>query len=251
MREALDSIDSGTVLVSILGGPFQCPPAPYEGALLIADRLREAGRDGDVSVVVSTPQRIALPVAGVDASQYIASKLVDYGVDLLPQKKVDVVDGDAHTVFYGDGSATEYELLFGVPASVPPALVSGAGLAGPSGFIEADRHTMQTGFDRVYAVGDCTHIPTATGALPKAGVFAAGEGVVAARNIAADLTGSEPAAFDGHGMCFLELPGKRVAFVEGDFYAEPEPDVTLIDADEEQFERKVAYESERLDAWFS
>ena len=37
---------------------------------------------------------------------------------------------------------------------------------------------LRTAFERVYAVGDCTHIPNAVGALPKAGVFAAAEGVV-------------------------------------------------------------------------
>jgi sulfide:quinone oxidoreductase len=41
-----------------------------------------------------------------------------------------------------------------------------------------------------------------------------------------------------------------VAFVEGDFFAEPEPDVHLSEADEERFARKQAYERERLATWF-
>ncbi len=80
-------------------------------------------------------------------------------------------------------------------------------------------------------------------------MFAAGEGEVAAANIAADLAGGPGATFDGHGFCFLELPGRRVAFVEGDFFADPEPDVQLSEADEERFARKQAYERERLAAW--
>jgi sulfide:quinone oxidoreductase len=248
MHRDLDAIEAGTVLVSILGGPFQCPPAPYEGALLVAERLREAGRADRVSVAISTPQPIALPAAGVDASRYIAEQLGDYGVDLLAGRAVESVDGAGKVVHFADGSTAAYDLLLGVPASVAPPLVADAGLAGGSGFIEPDRHTLQTSFDRVYAVGDCTHIPNANGALPKAGVFAAGEGVVAAQNMAADLTGSDRASFDGHGMCFLELPDRKVAFVEGDFYADP-PEVTLSDADEEHFRRKVAYETDRLDLW--
>ena len=128
-------------------------------------------------------------------------------------------------------------------------MLTAAGLAGDSGFIEPDPRTLRTGFDRVYAVGDCTHIPNAIGALPKAGVFAAAEGTAAATNIAADLLGTAEARFDGHGYCFLELPGERVAFVQGDFLAEPRPDVTLTEADHEQFLRKQAYERERLDTW--
>jgi sulfide:quinone oxidoreductase len=92
-------------------------------------------------------------------------------------------------------------------------------------------------------------VPTAKGQLPKAGVFAAAEGEVAAANIAADLAGGPGATFDGHGFCFLELPGRRVAFVEGNFFAEPAPDVHLSEADESRFARKQAYEQERLVAW--
>jgi sulfide:quinone oxidoreductase len=249
MRRDLDALRSGRVLVAILGGPFLCPPAPFEGALVVAERLRAAGRADDVAVTVSTPQPMALPVAGVDASRYIADRLGEHGVGLLAGRAVESVDGGARVVTYADGTSERWDVLLGVPAAVAPPLLVDAGLTGASGFVEPDRHTLATSFAGVYAVGDCTHIPTATGALPKAGVFAAAEGVVAARNIAAELTGDDPAAFDGHGMCFLELPGHKVAFVEGDFYAEPQPDVTLLDADEELYRRKVDYERTRLDTW--
>lgn len=249
MHADLDAIESGRVLVSILGGPFQCPPAPYEGALVVAERMAAAGKAEQVAVAISTPQPMTLPVAGVDASRYIAEQLVDHSVELLSGKAVASVDGDAKVVRFADDDTASYDLLLGVPASVAPPLVEAAGLAGDSGFIEPDPRTLQTSFERVYAVGDCTHIPNATGALPKAGVFAAGEAVVAAQNIAADLTGSERARFDGHGLCFLELPGRKVAFVEGDFYADGGPDVTLSEADEEHHRLKVEYEDSRLDLW--
>jgi sulfide:quinone oxidoreductase len=140
-------------------------------------------------------------------------------------------------------------VLLGVPATAPPPVI--APLVGPSGWIEPDRHTLRTQHERVYAVGDCTQIPTATAQLPKAGVFAAAQGVVAARNIAADLgvPGAAGDRFEGHGFCFLELPGENVAFVEGNFYADPAPDVTLTPADHEQFRRKQEYERARLSEW--
>lgn len=249
MHADLEALTGGRILVSILGGPFQCPPAPYEAALLVDERLRLRGVRDEVELAVSTPQPMTLPVAGPDASRYIAAHLGDRDIELLSEKKVTGVDGDIPRVSFDDGSTYECSLLLGVPACVGPPLLVEAGLTGESGFVEPDRHTLRTEFDGVYAVGDCTHIPTATGALPKAGVFAAGEAVVAARNVAADLVGSDEASFDGHGACFLELPGRRVAFVEGDFYAEPRPDVALTEADEDQFRRKQAYETERLDSW--
>lgn len=35
MRDVLSDFDSGRILIGILGHPFKCPPAPFEGALLL------------------------------------------------------------------------------------------------------------------------------------------------------------------------------------------------------------------------
>lgn len=251
MRADLGSIESGRIAVAILGGPFKCPPAPYEAALLIDEHLRGRGVRDAVEITVVTPQPITLPAAGPDASRYVAGFLDERGIELRSQAKVtgvDGADGGRRRLAIEGGEPVPCDLLFGVPATAPPELLEQAGLAGPSGFVHPDRHTLETSFAGVYAIGDCTTIPTANGALPKAGVFAAGQGEVAARCIAASLGHGAPAAFDGHGYCFLEVPGNKVAFVEGDFYADP-PDVTLTEADEEQLRRKQSYERERLDAW--
>ena len=64
--------------------------------------------------------------------------------------------------------------------------------------------------------------------LPKAGVFANKEAEVVAENIAHAIAGqAEPARFDGHGDCFIEIGGGKAGFGGGDFYAEPKPVVTL------------------------
>lgn len=248
IRGALDRVASGRVVVSILGGPFKCPPAPYEAALIVDRHLRERGVRDDVEVVLTTPQPMTIPAAGVDASRYVADHLGDVGVELRPRTTVVAVDGEQHRVRFEDGDELDYDVLLGVPADTLPPVLEDAGLAGDRGWIEVDRHTLRTAADGVYAVGDCTWIPTAAGALPHAGVFAAGQAEVAARNIAADLGVGDGDRFDGHGYCFLELPDEQVAFVQGDFYADP-LDVTLTPADREQFERKLAFERERLDAW--
>jgi sulfide:quinone oxidoreductase len=268
MRAALGGIGSGRIVISILGGPFRCPPAPYEAALIVDRLLRDRGVRGELEVVMTTPQPMSLPAAGIDASRYVASHLADAGVELRSATRVVAVDHDEGTLELaaapgapdpspagapaGGGAAgggrLGFDLWLGVPADAPPAVLVGSPLAGASGWIEPDPHTLRTGFERVYAVGDCTVIPTPRAQLPHAGVFAAAQADVAAANVAADLTGSPPARFDGHGYCFLELPGEQVAYVEGDFYADP-PAVSLTPADHEQFRRKQAYERDRLAAW--
>ena len=250
MRDDLASITSGRVVVSILGGPFKCPPAPYEAALIVDALLRDRWVRDDVEVVVTTPQPMALPVAGVDASQYVAEHLDGHGVELRPQARVvDVDAASRRVVFADDAPELGYDLLLGVPADALPQVLVDAGLAGASGWLEPDPHTLRLAGERIVAVGDCTRIPTATAQLPHAGVFAAAQARVAASNIVADLVGGADQRFDGHGYCFLELPGEQVAFVEGDFYADP-PNVSLTPADHEQFRRKQAYERDHLAVWF-
>lgn len=248
MHGDLDTIEQGRIVISIFGGPFKCPPAPYEAALIVADRLRQGGVGDDVEVVLTTPQPMTLPAAGPDASRYVAQHLSDHGVELREQHRITDVDADSRTLTFDGQQPLSYDLLLGVPANVPPQVVAESAVAGDGGWIFPDRHTLRTGFDGVYAVGDCTTIPTATGALPKAGVFAAAEARVAARNIAAGLGIGDGDRFDGHGYCFLELPGEQVAYVEGDFYADP-PDVTINPADHDQFLRKQAYERDHLQLW--
>jgi len=248
IRTTLAEITTGRVVVSILGGPFKCPPAPYEAALIVDSLLRDRGVRNDVEVVVTSPQPMTLPVAGVDASQYVAGHLDDHGIQLRAEHRVTGVDADRRTVTFADDELG-FDVLLGVPADALPEVLVAADIAGESGWLEPDPRSLRLSPDRVFAVGDCTRIPTATAQLPHAGVFAAAQGRIAARNAVADLTGSAEVTFDGHGYCFLELPGERVAFVEGDFYADP-PDVSLTPADHRQFLRKQAYERDQLAAWF-
>ncbi|MQA64218.1 MAG: NAD(P)/FAD-dependent oxidoreductase [Actinophytocola sp.] len=249
IRTALVGLNEGRLLVSILGAPYLCPPAPFEAALLLDEWLRANGRRDNVEVAVTTPQPITLPVAGPDASHYLAERLEERGITVLTEHAIESVDIATRTVRFGGGRSLDYQVLLGVPAAAPRPTVATSALAGPTGWIQPDRGTFATEVERVYAVGDCTMVPTATAQLPKAGVFAEAEGKVAAANLAAELHGGDGATFDGHGFCFLELPGNQVATVTGNFYAEPRPDVVLTPPDNIGFENKRRWEQERLASW--
>ena len=249
-KAALGALREGHLLVAVMGQPFKCPPAPFEAVLAIDEHLRDRGDRDAVRLTIATPAPGALPVAGPQASAAVADALADRDVELRTEHLVTHVDADGGAVTFDTGEESEVDLLFGVPGSVPPEVVRRSALAGPGGWIHPDPRTLRTEYERVYAVGDCTTVPTATAALPKAGVFADAEGVVAARNVAADLGRAEPVTYDGHGYCYLEFPGREVAVVEGDFFAEPAPQVTMSPPSREAFERKLAFERERLGAWF-
>lgn len=247
IRAALEQFADGRLMVSILGGPYLCPPAPFEAVLALDEWLRARDRRGRVALAVSTPQPLTLPVAGPDASRYLADRLEERDVAVLTGQAVEGVQ--AGTVRFAGGESVDCGLLLAVPAAAPRPVLAGSPLAGPSGWVEPDPLTFRTAFDRVYAAGDCTQVPTATAQLPKAGVFAEAGGRVAARNLAAELRGGEPAEFDGHGYCYLELPGRQVATVTGNFYARSRPEVTLSPPSADAFAAKQQWEADRLREW--
>ena len=95
-------------------------------------------------------------------------------------------------------------------------------------------------------------IPLSNGLpLPKAGVMAELQGLRVARAVAAGLLGDEaPAPFDGSGFCPVEIGGGSAALVEGNWYAEPEPVVTIAGPSRLYATEKAAFETEHLQRWF-
>lgn len=249
-RAALAATTEGHILVAVMGQPFKCPPAPFEAILAIDEHLRTRGDRDRMTLTIATPSPGALPVAGPAASQAIADQLAARDIELRTEHLVTAIAPGRPRVTFDTGAQLDADLLLAVPGAVPPPPVVASELAGPGGWIHPDPRTLATEFARVYAVGDCTTVPTATAALPKAGVFAEGEGHVAARNLAADLGLADPVTFDGQGYCFFELPGREVAVVGGDFFAQPVPEVAMAAPSAEAYQRKVDFEAGRLAAWF-
>ena len=62
MRDVLLDFDSGTILIGILGHPFKCPPAPFEGALLLHDHFVERGVRDAVEIRMVGPMAAPVPI---------------------------------------------------------------------------------------------------------------------------------------------------------------------------------------------
>jgi sulfide:quinone oxidoreductase len=168
-------------------------------------------------------------VAGPAMSGAVKELLEAKGIPYHPEHQVKSVDAAVKRLEFTNGAQATFEVLAYVPPHRAPRVVRDSALAGETGWVSVDRHTLETRFPGVYALGDVVSIPLALGKpLPKAGVFAHREAEVVAKNIAARLTGGTASArFDGHGECFVEIGGGRAAAGGGDFYAEPTPVVTV------------------------
>jgi sulfide:quinone oxidoreductase len=247
---ALADFDGGRVAVVVAGAPYPCPPAPYECALLLDDHLRARGLRERTELTVATLQPMLMPNAGRAGSDWMAAQLDERGIAHRIGVKVERVE--ERRLVFEDGGEQPFDLLLAVPPHRAPDVVTASALTGPHGWIPVDPGTLATSSPGVYAIGDVTLIPLANGLpLPKAGLMAELQGLRVARAISAEISGAEPPPpFDGSGYCPVELGAESGARVDGDWYATPEPIVTIDGPSAERAGEKADFERERLTRWF-
>ncbi|HLU24343.1 MAG TPA: FAD/NAD(P)-binding oxidoreductase [Longimicrobiales bacterium] len=249
LAAALRTFEGGRILIAIAGLPYKCPPAPYEAAFLLDTRFRERGIRDRVSITLATVQPMLLPNAGAAGAERIAAEFQQRGIE--SRVGCEVKRFERGRLILADGELP-FDLAIAVPPHRPPPVVRASGLTGVGDWVEVYPATLRTRFPDVFAIGDMVHIPIAGGgALPKAGVFAEAHGRVVAAQIAARVRGEPaPPPFDGHGFCYLELGGGQAAMIQGNFFAEPRPDLRIMAGSPEYLAAKRAFETERLQAWF-
>jgi sulfide:quinone oxidoreductase len=229
IRDALARFEGGRIVILTAAPMYKCPAAPYEAALLVDAFLRKHGLRDKTTIEFFAAEPRPMFVAGPEVGAAVRGMVEAQGVAYHPEHQVKEVDPAARRITFANGTAAGYDLLFYVPPHRAPAVVREAGLTNEAGWIPVDRHTLQTQFEGVFAIGDITSIPLKMGRpLPKAGVFAHGQAEVVANNIAHAWTGrGAPRKFAGDGLCFIETGNARAGIGKGNFYAEPTPQVEM------------------------
>jgi sulfide:quinone oxidoreductase len=239
MRDALAGFDAGRILIGILGHPFKCPPAPFEGALLLHDHFVERGIRDAVEIRVLGPMSAPVPITK-EVSQSILGALAERGIEYVPNQHIVELDTRTRTARLDDGREEPYDLFVGIPVHRVPDVVERSGLA-VDGWIPVDRKNLATRFENVYAVGDVAGAPTA-----KAGVFAESAAAV----VADAILGTRREPWDGAGNCYIEFGGGVVGKVEANFLSGPAPTARLVGPSRELAAEKEAFASTRRERWF-
>ncbi len=246
LREVLPSFSGGNILLAILGVPFKCPPAPYEGALLLHEYLVDRGVRDATQIQVISPMDSPIPVSK-DTSEAIVRALQERDIGYLPGRRVRGLDPTAHLARLKTGDLP-YDLFIGIPVHRAPAVVEASGLTvgGNDGWVAVDRRNLATRFPNVYALGDCADAP-----VPRAGVFAETAARAVADDIDAKVHGSGPIdPYEGKGSCYIEFGGGLVGKVDADFLSGPSATAPFTGPSRELAREKERFASVRRQRWF-
>ncbi len=244
MRDVLSDFESGRILIGILGHPFKCPPAPFEGALLLHDHFVERGLRDAVEIRVVGPMAAPVPITE-ELSQSILGALGERGIEYVPNQQIVEIDTGSNEARFADGGSMPFDLFVGIPVHRVPDVVERSGLA-VDGWVPVEKANLTTKYPGVYAVGDVTALPMA-----KAGVFAEAAARVVADDIAARLHGEvlqQP--YEGAGMCYIEFGGGKVGKVEANFFGGPKPTARLVGPSRDLAADKVEFAATRRELWF-
>jgi len=246
LRDALSNFQSGRVLVSVLGQPFKCPPAPFEGPFLLHEHFTQRGIRDAVHMATAFPMQRPVPVTG-PVSQMFRDALASRGIEEFPQHLVTSIDPSGHVARLATGETLPYDLFVGIPVHRAPEPLAASGLA-VNGWVPVDQTNLRTTFPHVYAVGDvCTGPRT----VPKAGIFAESAARVVADDIAAEISGQDPPApYEGSGVCYAEFGGGLVSKVEVNFLRGESPAADRHDPSLEYAAEKTQFGATRRARWF-
>src|SRR6478672_6740166 len=114
MRDALPAFTGGTILIGVLGQPFKCPPAPFEGAFLLHDQLVERGIRDRTQIRVLAPMSDPVPVTA-EVSQRFRDELAARDIEFVPETTVVAIDPSANEAVLESGERLAYDLFIGIP----------------------------------------------------------------------------------------------------------------------------------------
>ena len=228
LRRRLSRLKRGKVVLAAAKPPYKCPPAPFETAMILNWWAKNKGIRKDLEISVYIPEPGPLGVAGKEASMRVRSALYQRGIELVTDAGVTEVSANGREASFADGSTTTADIIATVPVHKIPTIVAASGVSDGKPWVPVNKANLETSTANVFAIGDVNVVPSGDFAIPKAGVFAAGQGTKVGEVIASRINETDaPEPYDGVGFCYMSYSGGRSATVGGEFLAEGGPQTIL------------------------
>lgn len=212
LYERLSRFSGGKILTGIAGLPYKCPPSPNESTFLIHEFFTKKRIRDRVHLSFLTPYLRPYPAEPI--SEVIEPLYKERKIETLLGFNVDRVEPAEKKVYSMEGESVGYDELFLVPPHTTPRVIRHTEFSDGDGWIITDKRDLHVkNYRNAFAIGDNTNLP-----ISKAGVESHLEGIVVAKNIAAEIRGSsERYLFTGRFQCSMETGFHQATFVIGTY----------------------------------
>jgi len=219
--EAIRNLKSGNAIFTHPSTPIKCGGAPLKICFLAEEHWAKAGVRNNVNVkFVKAGPGIFAVKKYADALTRVADRK---NIERVWQTELVALRPDQkEAVFKNLETAEEtvmpYEMIHVTPPMSAPAFIANSPLAAETGWVEVNKETTQhTRFDNVFALGDCSNLPTS-----KTGAAIRKQGPVTVANVRSYLAGKEMSKkYDGYTSCPLVTGYGSLILAEFDYDKQP------------------------------
>lgn len=223
LKRRVEALGAGTAVIGVPAGALKCPPAPYEFALQLAERIKGLGTKGKVVLLDAWPTPQPGPLSAT-LGQAIAAHADT--IEYVSPVNVARVDAKTRRVFTVEGDEFGYDLLSLVPSHSVHKFVADLRLAAEGdAFVDVDPISQRAReADAIYAIGDVARVP-----FGKTAAAAVGTARLCARAVARALgaaavpdPAAEPATVET--ACYPQIASDKALTLVTGFTLTPRKD---------------------------
>ena len=214
----------GNAIFTFPNSPVKCPGAPHKIMYLADHAWRQAGKRENVNIIYNSSLGVIFGVKKyADALwEYVVNKR---GMNVnFRHNLIEVKPDTKEAVFEwldrpGETATYPFEMLHVVPPmKTPEFLRNTERLCNEAGFVDVSKTSLRHNvYPNVFALGDCSSLPTS-----KTAAAIAGQSAILSKTFDAVLKGEEPTAiYDGYTSCPLVTGDGKCILAEFDYDLQP------------------------------
>jgi len=216
--ELLKKFKGGRALFTHPSGQIKCAGAPQKIMYLVDDHLRKANlrRKSEIFFYTATPAMFAVEKYRLSMEAVVRRKRIEVEY----QQELVSLPANGTAVFKdlkgGESKTVSFDFMHVTPPQGPYDVLKNSKLADAEGWVDVNKHTLQsTKYSNVWALGDCSNIPTS-----KTAAAVAEQNFILVNNLLAKNE-SEFVRYNGYTSCPLVTGYSSLVLAEFDFDKNP------------------------------
>lgn len=219
--EFIRGFQGGDAIFTFPLGGVKCGGAPQKIMYLADDAFRRQGvrERSRITFASASPSIFAVPkyapvLSRIIERKGITTKFLHNLIEVRPQSREAIFQ----RVDTNEEVALHYDFLHVAPPQGAPDFIKASPLAGPNGFVDVHKHTMQhLKFPNIFSLGDASSLPTS-----KTGAAVRMQAKILVENLVAFARGEALAgSYDGYTSCPLVTGYGKVVLAEFDYDLKP------------------------------